>query len=130
MKTKEWFDERVCEAYILLDGPSGETTMDEAEHFCELLEAAGEGFTPLDKVDPEIWNHCVDKLAGHVRVNCPDCAMTTINGVPCHEQGCPSAWKGQRYECFECGCTFTPDEKPGRHPYCEDCKNEKEMHTW
>lgn len=27
---------------------------------------------------------------GQVRVRCSQCAAVVINGVPCHEQGCPN----------------------------------------
>lgn len=42
---------------------------------------------------------------------CDQCEMLSINGVACHETGCPNsrsryadgAWIPQR-KCFECGC--------------------------
>jgi len=50
---------------------------------------------------------------GGAIVNCDQCQMLSINGVPCHETGCPnSARHGLpnvangfcSFECFECGC--------------------------
>lgn len=48
-----------------------------------------------------------------VRVDCDQCEMLSINGIPCHESGCPNAkarwdpdnqsWVKQ-YTCRECGC--------------------------
>ncbi len=49
-------------------------------------------------------------------MNCGQCEMLSINGVPCHERGCPNMgarWDGERWikqrECFECGCTVDAD---------------------
>lgn len=45
-------------------------------------------------------------------MRCDQCAMVTINGVPCHEHGCPNRnarWDGEQWvrqtTCHECGCT-------------------------
>lgn len=44
---------------------------------------------------------------------CDSCEMLSINGVACHETGCPNAkarWDAgtsswvRQHECFECGC--------------------------
>lgn len=53
------------------------------------------------------------------RLYCDQCQMLSINGVPCHEIGCPNMgarfdheaqiWIKQR-ECFECGCTVDADD--------------------
>lgn len=50
-------------------------------------------------------------------MHCDQCEMLSINGVPCHETGCPnsrSRWDGERWikqrECFECGCAIDADE--------------------
>lgn len=50
---------------------------------------------------------------------CPQCELLSINGVTCHETGCPNA--GARYDsesgewikqrkCFTCGCTVDTDD--------------------
>ena len=65
-------------------------------------------------------------------MHCDSCQMVAINGVPCHETGCPNAGKVYRdgewikqHECPECGSKydhaldaslccemeFTPDEE-------------------
>jgi hypothetical protein len=45
-------------------------------------------------------------------MRCNQCEMLSINGVPCHETGCPNEWRTwdeERQEwilyvpCFECG---------------------------
>lgn len=51
---------------------------------------------------------------------CKSCEALMINGVLCHETGCPDAWKGKQKECRECGCEFTPEDKYDQ--FCsEDC---------
>lgn len=52
-------------------------------------------------------------------VTCDQCQMLAINGVACHERGCPNmgarwdqptqTWIKQR-ECFDCGCTVDADQ--------------------
>lgn len=44
-------------------------------------------------------------------MKCDQCEMLSINGVPCHETGCPNArkqWDGEQwravFNCRECGC--------------------------
>lgn len=46
---------------------------------------------------------------------CDSCEVIRINGIVCHEQGCPDSWKGKQRECKECGNKFTPTEK---EQYC------------
>lgn len=52
---------------------------------------------------------------------CQSCQLARINGVLCHETGCPDAWRGRAATCFRCGCEFTPDTRFQR--VCEDCLN-------
>jgi hypothetical protein len=56
-------------------------------------------------------------------VYCDDCAIAVINGVVCHEHGCPSAWKGKPIKCFECGCAFVPSTKNA--VVCVDCAEQR-----
>lgn len=54
-----------------------------------------------------------------VRINCDQCSALMINGVFCHETGCPNersrydaesqTWIRQR-ECFDCGYTVDVDD--------------------
>jgi hypothetical protein len=46
------------------------------------------------------------------------CAVVRINGVLCHERGCPDNWKGLTRRCA-CGDTFKPSNRFQRE--CEDC---------
>jgi hypothetical protein len=47
-----------------------------------------------------------------ISVACSQCQSAVINGVACHERGCPN----QVYECR--GCNATVNRKGS---YCEDC---------
>jgi hypothetical protein len=40
---------------------------------------------------------------------CKHCRALMINGVMCHEHGCPDAWKDHTRECPECGREFVPE---------------------
>ena len=54
-------------------------------------------------------------------VRCNSCQLARINGVLCHETGCPDAWRGRAATCFQCGCEFTPDTR--HQQTCDDCLN-------
>lgn len=41
---------------------------------------------------------------------CDSCDCVYINGVKCHEAGCPDAWKDKIRECRFCGSKFKPEE--------------------
>ena len=42
-------------------------------------------------------------------IRCEQCQLARIQGVLCHETGCPLAWK-QRTECRECDRVYVPRE--------------------
>jgi len=48
---------------------------------------------------------------------CDQCEIVYINGVKCHEIGCPDAWKDETRECKWCGYEFKPEEK--NQDFCE-----------
>ena len=48
-------------------------------------------------------------------VSCSQCAAIFINGVPCHETGCPNATQ----ECKGCDAII-PAHRFNK--YCEDCR--------
>lgn len=50
---------------------------------------------------------------------CESCEVVNVNGVRCHETGCPEAWREHTVSCFECGCEFAPESRHQR--VCEDC---------
>jgi hypothetical protein len=47
---------------------------------------------------------------------CDSCEALIINGVLCHERGCPDAWKDEIRECPWCGTHFVPESQYER--YC------------
>ena len=51
---------------------------------------------------------------------CQSCNELNINGINCHEQGCPDSWMDAKYECNWCGGEFVPDEKHQMF-CCESC---------
>ena len=54
---------------------------------------------------------------------CGSCEALMINGVLCHERGCPESWQDEVRECNECGCDFKPETKD--QFFCSDdcCEN-------
>lgn len=42
---------------------------------------------------------------------CSQCEVLAINGIVCHETGCPVSWKDYKLECFECGLEFEREEE-------------------
>lgn len=44
-------------------------------------------------------------------MNCPSCELMVIQGVICHERGCPDDHLFTTQECKWCGTDFQPDEK-------------------
>jgi hypothetical protein len=51
-------------------------------------------------------------------MSCPSCEMLSINGLPCHETGCPDSHIGTVRECDWCGSLFEPEHK--RHCCCDE----------
>jgi hypothetical protein len=56
---------------------------------------------------------------------CDSCQMLGINGMACHETGCPDAWRDCAVDCFECGCAFQPTESRWQK-VCPDCIQDRE----
>ena len=48
---------------------------------------------------------------GMLRVRCSQCEAVCINGIACHETGCPNARQAKLRTCAECGTV---------HVYAED----------
>ena len=64
-------------------------------------------------------------------MHCNQCQMLSINGVACHETGCPNSrktWVPEREEwvryiqCFDCGC----DVELGKACDCHDYPNDED----
>jgi len=51
-------------------------------------------------------------------MRCNSCEAAMINGVYCHETGCPDAWRTVTRECKWCGSTFKPEE--AGQTFCDD----------
>ncbi len=51
---------------------------------------------------------------------CNSCEIMYINGVRCHETGCPEAWKDKKHICKWCGQEFEPEERH-QNLCSEDC---------
>lgn len=45
------------------------------------------------------------------RVRCDNCNPVAIQGIVCHEEGCPTPWRGANSvrECKNCPRKFTPN---------------------
>ena len=63
-----------------------------------------------------------DRRTGRFKrvVRCDSCQVLVINGVICHEHGCPDAWRDEIRECKWCGSTFKPEDSHQQF-CCEDC---------
>lgn len=55
-------------------------------------------------------------------MKCDHCQLLRINGIVCHEIGCPVAWRDYLRKCFECGYPFVPDSRHQR--LCQDCERD------
>lgn len=53
------------------------------------------------------------KQGQYLRIRCSQCEATCINGIACHETGCPN----QTYECLGCNARV-----PRVRMYCADCQ--------
>jgi hypothetical protein len=42
----------------------------------------------------------------HLHTGCNSCSPSRVNGILCHEPGCPDAWKDRPRECDDCGRTY------------------------
>ena len=49
------------------------------------------------------------------RYTCDSCNLLRINGVVCHEVGCPEAWRDRTVKCAWCDAPFEPEER------CQKC---------
>jgi len=60
-------------------------------------------------------------------MTCGNCNVVSIQGVPCHETGCPDSWidpatgEGYPVPCWECGCDYTPEERGSKYSLCVGC---------
>lgn len=58
---------------------------------------------------------------------CNSCSPSRINGILCHEEGCPDDWRDYAKECNECG---QPYYHPNTLYRCENCQKDlQEFHA-
>lgn len=83
-----------------------------SKKFLSFLEAikTDENKTLVDTVITG-FNSCFE-------AGCSSCSPSTINGVFCHEEGCPDEWKDEVRECKWCGTEFKPEEAGQK--FCDD----------
>ena len=55
---------------------------------------------------------------------CNSCQALMINGIHCHETGCPDSWKDYQNECYECGQELKPEHRG--QMICPECNSEYE----
>lgn len=61
------------------------------------------------------------RLKHPLRICCDSCQPVAVNGLLCHETGCPEAWKDAKAVCDECGQEYDPEERDSR--FCSrQCK--------
>ena len=66
----------------------------------------------IGQLEQQGFDASIEVSGGSIRVRCSQCEAMVINGVACHERGCPN----ETHECFECETLI-----PKRQRYCEDC---------
>lgn len=49
---------------------------------------------------------------------CNSCEVLFINGIKCHESGCPESYKDEKRTCKWCGSKFTPEDRTQQ--FCSD----------
>lgn len=54
---------------------------------------------------------------------CTQCEIAYVNGVRCHETGCPEAWRDEEVKCKWCGSVVEQEEGAEEvQEYCNvDC---------
>lgn len=68
----------------------------------------------IDSLESQGFDTCTPgNYSGVVNVGCSQCEASVINGVACHETGCPN----EVHECHGCNSYVPRGVK-----YCEDCR--------
>jgi hypothetical protein len=91
--------------------------------YCPACRTLGNAGTPVIVAQP--------RAKDEPRMSCDQCNMLSINGVACHETGCPNTksrwdeesgeWIRQR-KCFDCGCTADAED-----PCCSEPTEDEPM---
>ncbi len=64
-------------------------------------------------------------------MGCNECNVISINGVACHENGCPKSWidpvteTPYKKECKVCGVEFEPEDR--WVDACEGCNEDYDI---
>lgn len=71
---------------------------------------------------PEATSFRIRSLfAGGCVATCDACQMQVIQGLPCHEAGCPEAWADEIRECEWCGSAFMAFTREKESTCCSCC---------
>ena len=68
----------------------------------------------IEQLQTRGFDRSIDDEDDGVFVGCSQCQAIAINGVACHEHGCPN----QTHECEECDAQISK-----RNRICESCAN-------
>ena len=82
----------------------------------EVAELMGRSRQSVEKIMRRIRRKFVKE--GGPLVLCHSCEALIINGVLCHERGCPDAWKDYPRNCRWCGREFKPESRD--QGFCDD----------
>ncbi len=52
---------------------------------------------------------------------CDGCNIVMVNGILCHETGCPDEWRDLEIECSECRFEFQPENRD--QTICDGCQH-------
>jgi len=114
--------ESIAQQHSDIDFPAFEQAI-KAEIGCKTVSWPESDAVPEDAEDCYYYVSIRYSLPG--RIACDQCSAASINGVFCHETGCPNSrktWDPERGQwikyvtCFECGCEVEQGE------VC-DCQN-------
>lgn len=54
--------------------------------------------TAIEDLEARGFDRCSELASESIQVRCSQCAALVINGVPCHETGCPNQRRAQRQQ--------------------------------
>jgi hypothetical protein len=90
---------------------------------CHLLGRAGRGsssFSWGDEMSKTTKNRKSYRNGDPITLacGCDGCSPSMVNGILCHETGCPDAWRDDVRECDWCGRDFAQEERTQR--FCDE----------
>lgn len=54
--------------------------------------------TAIEDLEARGFDRCSELASESIQVRCSQCAALVINGVPCHEAGCPNQRRARRLQ--------------------------------